>query len=37
MYQKHWALEGMDSEFIIPLKNTWEIHEFNFTNPEKSF
>ena len=27
----------MDSEFIIPLKNTWEIHAFNFTNPDKTF
>jgi hypothetical protein len=33
----HWALEGMDSEFLVPLKNSWDMHNFNFVNPEKMF
>ena len=37
MYLQHWAFEGMDSEFIVPLKNSWDIHTFAFTNPEKTF
>lgn len=37
MYLQHWALEGMDSEFIVPLKNAWDIHTFAFINPEKTF
>lgn len=27
----------MDSEFICPLKNAWDIHSFTFTNPDKVF
>lgn len=27
----------MDTEFIVPLKNSWDIHTFTFTNSEKTF
>jgi len=37
MFLHHWSFEGMDSEFIVPLKNTWDIHSFAFTNPDKTF
>lgn len=37
MYLQHWALEGMDREFICPMKNTWDVHTFAFTNPDKVF
>lgn len=37
IFLHHWALEGMDSEFLVPLKNSWDMHNFNFVNPEKTF
>ncbi|EGR31050.1 hypothetical protein IMG5_118860 [Ichthyophthirius multifiliis] len=37
MYMHHWAFQGMDDEFIIPLKNSWDIHTFSFINPHKHF
>ena len=27
----------MDNEFIVPLKNSWDIHNFPFLNPHKAF
>eukprot|EP00825_Cyclidium_porcatum_P014562 TRINITY_DN1785_c0_g1_i1.p1 TRINITY_DN1785_c0_g1~~TRINITY_DN1785_c0_g1_i1.p1 ORF type:complete len:451 (+),score=64.35 TRINITY_DN1785_c0_g1_i1:853-2205(+) len=27
----------MDNEFIVPLKNSWDIHPFSFVNESKSF
>lgn len=27
----------MDSEFIVPLKNSWDVHTFAFINPNKTF
>ena len=27
----------MDSEFIVPLKNSWDMHSFAFINPQKTF
>jgi len=37
IYMQHWALQGLDFEFVIPAKNTWDIHQFNFVNPNKTF
>ena len=37
MHMHHWAFLGMDDEFIIPLKNSWDIHTFSFINPHKHF
>ena len=27
----------MDPEFIVPLKNSWDVHSFAYVNPEKMF
>lgn len=37
MYQQHWAISELPSEFVIPAKNTWDIHKFNFVNGRKTF
>ena len=37
MFLHHWVLQGIDSEFIVPLKNSWDMHSFAFVNPEKIF
>jgi hypothetical protein len=37
MYLHHWAFQGMEYEFVIPLKNSWDVHSFSFVNPLKTF
>ncbi|KAL4442225.1 hypothetical protein ABPG74_009243 [Tetrahymena malaccensis] len=37
MHMHHWAFQDLDDEFIIPLKNNWDIHTFAFVNPSKHF
>ena len=37
LYSQHWALKGLPLEFVIPMKNNWDIHRFNFLNPYKKF
>lgn len=37
IFLHHWGLEGMDREFLVPLKNSWDMHTFNFVNEEKTF
>ena len=37
MHMHHWIFAGLDDEFIIPLKNSWDIHTFSFINHEKHF
>ncbi|KAL4441119.1 hypothetical protein ABPG74_002069 [Tetrahymena malaccensis] len=37
VYYHHWLFQGMDTEFLVELKNSWDIHSFSFTNPEKTF
>jgi hypothetical protein len=27
----------MDTEFIVPLKNSWDVHTFAFVNADKTF
>jgi len=24
-------------EFVVPFKNSWDVHPFNFVNPKKTF
>ncbi|KRX08132.1 hypothetical protein PPERSA_01677 [Pseudocohnilembus persalinus] len=33
----HWVFEGMQTEFLVPLMNTWDPHTFTFTNQNKKF
>lgn len=35
--KQHWLFQSMDNEFIVPLKNSWDIHPFSFVNESKSF
>jgi len=37
LYLQHWAIADLPSEFVIPAKNSWNIHKFNFTNQRKQF
>jgi hypothetical protein len=37
IYLQHWALTEMEMEFVVPAKNAWDIHQFNFVNASKSF
>eukprot|EP01017_Pseudomicrothorax_dubius_P028856 TRINITY_DN3459_c0_g3_i2.p1 TRINITY_DN3459_c0_g3~~TRINITY_DN3459_c0_g3_i2.p1 ORF type:complete len:607 (-),score=80.43 TRINITY_DN3459_c0_g3_i2:39-1859(-) len=37
VYIQHWLVKGVDSEFLVPSNNMWDIHPFNFSNPKKVF
>lgn len=37
IYLQHWALQGVDFEFKIPFQASWDVHQFNFMNPAKTF
>lgn len=37
LYLQHWVLQALPSEFKVPAKNNWHIHQFNFVNPNKTF
>ena len=37
LYLQHWAIADLPSEFVIPAKNAWDIHKFNFVNQRKQF
>ena len=37
LYSQHYSLTDVPSEFVIPAKNLWDIHRFNFVNPYKTF
>ena len=37
VYLQHWAIAELPSDFVVPAKNTWDIHKFNFVNPNKTF
>ncbi len=37
LYCQHFALQNLPLEFVIPMNNKWEIHNFNFVNPFKTF
>ena len=37
LYAQHWILQDVPFEFKIPSKNAWQVHQFNFVNPEKTF
>ena len=33
----HYLISGLPFEFVVPLKNSWDVHPFNFVNPKKTF
>ena len=37
LYCQHFALKTLPLEFVVPMKNNWDIHNFNFVNPYKTF
>lgn len=37
VFLQHWTLLNVQREFKIPLKTHWDIHNFNFINPNKTF
>lgn len=37
LYSQHYSVQGLPLEFVIPSKNKWDIHRFNFVNPYKTF
>lgn len=37
VYVQHWALQNVRSEFKIPFKSYWDVHDFNFINNNKTF
>jgi hypothetical protein len=36
-HMHHYLFKSLDYEFIVPNKNSWDIHPFNFVNPKKTF
>ncbi|CAD8200712.1 unnamed protein product [Paramecium pentaurelia] len=37
VYLQHWAFKDMESRFLAPLLNKWDVHNFQFNNSEKKF
>lgn len=33
----HFLFNGLPFEFVVPYKNSWDVHPFNFVNPKKTF
>jgi hypothetical protein len=33
----HYLFEDIPFEFMVPFKNAWDVHPFNFVNPKKTF
>jgi len=33
----HYLFEEIPFEFMVPFKNAWDIHPFNFVNPKRTF
>lgn len=33
----HYLFSGLPFEFVVPFKNSWDVHPFNFVNPKKTF
>ncbi|CAK61665.1 unnamed protein product (macronuclear) [Paramecium tetraurelia] len=37
VYLQHWAFKDIESRFLAPLLNRWDVHNFQFNNSEKKF
>jgi len=37
LYNQHYSLKGLPLQFVVPMRNNWDIHRFNFLNPYKKF
>ncbi|CAD8196616.1 unnamed protein product [Paramecium octaurelia] len=37
VYLQHWAFKDIESRFLAPLLNRWDVHNFQFNNAEKKF
>jgi len=33
----HYLFENIPTDFVVPFKNSWDVHPFNFVNPKKTF
>ncbi|CAD8110500.1 unnamed protein product [Paramecium sonneborni] len=33
----HFLFNDLPFEFVVPYKNSWDVHPFNFVNPKKTF
>ncbi|CAD8115459.1 unnamed protein product [Paramecium primaurelia] len=33
----NYLFNGLPFEFVVPFKNSWDVHPFNFVNPKKTF
>ncbi|CAD8201878.1 unnamed protein product [Paramecium octaurelia] len=33
----HFLFNDVPFEFVVPYKNSWDVHPFNFVNPKKTF
>lgn len=34
---QHWLLQNVEIEFVVATKNSWDVHPFNFVNPQRTF
>ena len=37
IHLQHWAMIGAETEFVVSTKNSWDVHPFNFVNPQRTF
>jgi hypothetical protein len=33
----HYLFQDVQFEFVVPFKNSWDVHPFNFVNHKKTF
>ena len=33
----HYLFTDIPHDFVVPFKNSWDVHPFNFVNPRKTF
>lgn len=33
----NYLFSSVPFEFVVPFKNSWDVHPFNFVNPKKTF
>lgn len=33
----HYLFRNIPFEFVVPFKNSWDVHPFNFVNPMRTF
>ena len=36
-YSNHYLFQDIGFKFLVPSKNTWDVHPVNFLNSRKSF